>query len=659
MALSSPLFCDYCGAANRSQAIYCSACGQTLHASRSTTNTQTGLLAHKHMLKQRYVILAQVGRGGFGAVYKAADSQFGNRLVAIKEMSQSKLSAQELLQVTEAFKHEALLLASLTHPNLARVYEQFTDAGRSYLVMDFIEGETLESHLDKLGSKLLPLQEVLDIGLQLCSVLDYLHTRQPPIIFRDLKPANIMLTPKGHIYLIDFGIARHFKPGQSKDTTALGSSGYAAPEQYGKTQTTALADIYALGATLHQLLTGDNPADSPFHFAPLDASSQPILTELNTLLQAMLSVEIGKRPASAANVKQELLRIATQHTVALTHSLQYGTSAYKAQARASRAAKGTRSTPTPQLQPQSNTVYICYGHSGRVTGLGWSPDGKRLASTSYDKTVHMWDATNGNTLHTYKGHVAHVNALAWSPDSKSVATASDDGTVHIWDATTGIFKMSYAGRSGSVETLAWSPNGRHIASAGKDKTVHVWDATTCTQLSMYREHAHPLRALAWSPDGKRLASGGEGMTVHIWDAHRGQQKYPFFSIFFSSSRGRLRLSGHNGRINSLAWSPDGRHLAAASSTGQLLIWNMLTTALTFSKATSTAMKNVVVWSPSGKQLAVSSNDKTVQIWHVANKSMTHVYRGHLGYVTALAWSPDGTRIASGGVDRTIQVWRVV
>ena len=90
-------------------------------------------------------------------------------------------------------------------------------------------------------------------------MLDYLHTRQPPIIFRDLKPANIMLTPTGHIYLIDFGIARHFKPGQTKDTVAFGSAGYAAPEQYGKAQTTTQADIYSLGATLHHLLSGQRP----------------------------------------------------------------------------------------------------------------------------------------------------------------------------------------------------------------------------------------------------------------------------------------------------------------------------------------------------------------------------------------------------------------
>src|SRR6266496_5004458 len=227
--LPSPQFCDTCGAANRVQAQFCRACGQLLHDANSTitiSSTLTGMLTRQHALKQRYLILGQAGRGGFGAVYKAADTQFGNRLVAVKEMSQSNLGAQELVEATEAFRREALLLAGLTHPNLPRIYEQFTDTGRTYLVMDFIEGETLEAHLNGLGGKKMSLEKIFEIALQLCSVLDYLHTRNPAIIFRDLKPANIMLTNGGHVYLIDFGIARHFKPGQNRDTTALGSSGY-------------------------------------------------------------------------------------------------------------------------------------------------------------------------------------------------------------------------------------------------------------------------------------------------------------------------------------------------------------------------------------------------------------------------------------------------
>src|SRR6266567_8627618 len=136
--MSSPavLFCDRCGAANRAQASFCRYCGQMMHTptTGSTSATLTGLLHQQYILKQRYIILGQAGRGGFGAVYKAADTQFGNRLVAIKEMSQSSLTSRELTEAIEAFKREAFLLAGLTHPNLPRIYEQFNDAGRWYLV---------------------------------------------------------------------------------------------------------------------------------------------------------------------------------------------------------------------------------------------------------------------------------------------------------------------------------------------------------------------------------------------------------------------------------------------------------------------------------------------------------------------------------------------
>src|SRR5260370_30525945 len=181
--------------------------------------------------------------------------------------------------------------------------------------MDFIEGETLEEHLNKEKEGHLPYEEVLQIGIQLCTVLGYLHTRQPPIIFRDLKPTNIMLITDGQLYLIDFGIARHFKPEQTKDTIAFGSPGYAAPEQYGKTQSTPRADIYSLGVTLHQLLTGSDPSDTPFQFAPLQLQGQPTPPGLEPLITQMLDMNKDKRPASMFVVKQELQRIATQKSV--------------------------------------------------------------------------------------------------------------------------------------------------------------------------------------------------------------------------------------------------------------------------------------------------------------------------------------------------------
>jgi len=184
--------------------------------------------------------------------------------------------------------------------------------------MDFIAGETLEAYQSKVPNGRLLLSEVLDIGMQLCLVLDYLHAQQPPIVFRDLKPANIMRTPAGRLYLIDFGIARYFKPGQAKDTVALGSLGYAAPEQYGKAQTTPRADIYSLGAVLHQLLTASDPSEAPFRFQPLRPKnhSEPgslttgmvdvLVNKLEALIASMLDMDVNKRPPDVARVKQEL-----------------------------------------------------------------------------------------------------------------------------------------------------------------------------------------------------------------------------------------------------------------------------------------------------------------------------------------------------------------
>ncbi len=266
--MASSNHCHYCGSPNPPLAKYCSDCGRPLQAFRLFRNQLCAIFCkfcygtinpEFDVLKQQYRVISLLGQGGMGAVYKAEDQQFGNRLVAIKELSTSSLqSAQEIREATDRFEQEGKLLANLMHRNLPRIYDYFTDRGRSYLVMDFIEGETLEDYLTKKGGKL-PTLETLDIGIKLCSVLDYLHSHQPPIIFRDLKPANIMIATNGIVYLIDFGIARFFKQGQSKDTIALGSPGYAAPEQYQKQQTTPRVDIYGLGAIMHQLLSGDDP----------------------------------------------------------------------------------------------------------------------------------------------------------------------------------------------------------------------------------------------------------------------------------------------------------------------------------------------------------------------------------------------------------------
>jgi serine/threonine protein kinase len=241
-----------------------------------------------------------------GAVYVAQDTQLGDRLVAVKEMSMSRLTPQEVPLAVEQFRREAHLLAGLHHPNLPVIHEYFPENDRWYLVMSFIEGQNLQAALDATPGHKFPVKEVVRIGIELCNVLEYLHTHTPQIIFRDLKPLNIMLTPKGHICLIDFGIARHFKQEQTKDTAYYYSVGYAPPEQYGQSQTSPLSDIYSLGATLHQMLSGHNPANKPFQFANLQLVDPTIPVPLAKLITQMLEMNEQARPASVAEIKVQL-----------------------------------------------------------------------------------------------------------------------------------------------------------------------------------------------------------------------------------------------------------------------------------------------------------------------------------------------------------------
>ncbi len=643
--------CSICGTANPARAAFCFACGkplqnttqvtQTIQTIQTPAPTGTGALAAATLIQQRYRILAQVGKGGFGAVYKAADTKLGDRVVALKEMSQSGLSTQEAAEATGNFKREALLLAGLTQPNLPRIYDHFFDAGHWYLVMDFIEGETLEDELDKASGKL-PMEKVLAIGIQLCNVLNYLHTRQPPVIFRDLKPANIMLTPDESIYLIDFGIARLFKPGQAKDTIAFGSPGYAAPEQYGKAQTTARADIYSLGATLHQMLTGNDPSDTPFSFAPMHIAAPAI----EQLVMRMVSMDADRRPASVASIKQELQDIVNGNIGVLP------------------AGAGSAYAPTyrlplsPFMRGELLSKYS--NHTGKIRSVAWSPDGKYIASAGEDMIVQVWEAATARTFLTCAGHTEWINTVAWSPDGMHIVSASNDKTARIWNAQTGSTVLIYNGhsgwRGGGINAAAWSPNGIHIATASHDKTVQVWNATSGIRKLTYREHSDDVLALAWSPTSIRIVSSGYSArvgetSIMIWDA---------------DSRATLfRYPGHNSAALALAWSPDKTRIVSSNADLQTVVWDAHDGTIRCIYHSHAGAVWTVAWSPDSRYIASGGADATVQIWNPVTGDTVYTYRGHTATawnvepeVRSVAWSPDGRYIASGGSDNTVvQVWR--
>lgn len=247
----------------------------------------------------KYEVLREIGKGGMSVVYLAMDKRL-NKQWAIKEFRKDKDDASKQVAL-KALLDEANLMKKLDHPTLPRIVDIIETNHTVYIVMDYIEGESLNKVLDAYGAQ--PQEAVIEWAKQLSGVLDYLHTQNPPVIYRDMKPANIMLKPDGTVRLIDFGIAREYKEGKEGDTEAIGTRGYAAPEQFGgRGQTDARTDIYSLGVTLYHLVTGKNPAEPPYEIYPIRHWDPSLSSGLEWLIQKCTQLNPGDRYQSCAEV---------------------------------------------------------------------------------------------------------------------------------------------------------------------------------------------------------------------------------------------------------------------------------------------------------------------------------------------------------------------
>jgi eukaryotic-like serine/threonine-protein kinase len=263
-------------------------------------------------LVNRYSIQDVIGVGGMGSVYRARDLHFPNvvKLVAVKEMI--NLAPDPLVRQTivQNFEREANMLATLHHPAIPRIYDYFTQNDHSYLVLEFVHGKDLETVIND-ANGFLPEDQVISWAVQLCDVLAYLHGHKPdPIIFRDMKPSNVMINHNGDVVLVDFGIAKTFQSGQKG--TMIGTEGYSPPEQY-RGEATPLADIYSLGATLHHAITRRDPRlEPPFSFAerPVRRINSNISVELEAVVNTALQYNPAERFPGASAMKDALMNVA-------------------------------------------------------------------------------------------------------------------------------------------------------------------------------------------------------------------------------------------------------------------------------------------------------------------------------------------------------------
>jgi len=295
------LICANCKYENREISKFCSKCGKPLQ-SNPVTPTVMGTLKVDTLLGCRYKVLALIKSGGMGAVYKTLDEK-SNSLCAVKELLPPPSTPDVQKQVTEWFKREALILSRLEHPSIPKVSDYFVYGGRYYLVMNFIEGDDLLKILLRDGNPGLPEDSVIEWAKQILEVLDYLHNQNPPVIYRDLKPANIMLQKDGRVKLIDFGIARTLQHDSDGPKTVIGTAGYSPLEQYrGKPE--KRSDIFSLGATMHHLLTGIEP--ETLNFTPLREANPSISPRLEKIILKSLQNKVEDRYRNAREMIKAL-----------------------------------------------------------------------------------------------------------------------------------------------------------------------------------------------------------------------------------------------------------------------------------------------------------------------------------------------------------------
>jgi WD40 repeat protein len=284
------------------------------------------------------------------------------------------------------------------------------------------------------------------------------------------------------------------------------------------------------------------------------------------------------------------------------------------------------------------------GHDSYVTSVTFSPDGKTLASGSRDKTIRLWNVITGEEVRKLSGHSGFVSAVAFSRDGRTLVSASWDKTAKLWDVATGQDLLTFSGHVGYVTSAAFSPDGQTLATGGSDKTIRLWTVSNGQEFRTLSGHADEVTTLAFSPNGRIIASGSNDDTIKLWDTATGQE---------------LRtLTGHGEDVRSVAFSPDGTTIVSGSWDKTIKFWSVATGQEVHNPLDHADRVNTVAISADGKIVASSGHDNVIKLWQIANGQPLLTLTGHSSSITSVAFSPDGKTLAGSGLDRTIKLWQM-
>lgn len=612
------------------------------------------------LLQDRYRVHQLLGKGGFGQTFEVDDCGTPKVLKVLR--SERFQSAEGKQKAVSLFQREALVLSRLQHPGIPRVepdgYFTLNDpTGEELycLVMEKIEGLNLKQWQWQRGNQPITQEQAIAWLKQLTEILDQVH--QQELVHRDIKPSNIMIRPNGQVVLIDFGAVREItetylhKQKENATGTIIISAGYTPPEQ-AEGHAVAQSDFFALGRTFVYLVTGKHPND--FDKDPRTGrlqwrdSAPHISRDLANLIDYLMAVFPGKRPQTPQMILRCLEEIVSPEPPLPApppilddkRSLASDSAPHKQKGFLSLISSLFPTTTTPSVWGRAKLRRTLTGHTDVVKSVAISPDGRILASGSFDKTIKLWSLSTGELRNTLTEHTHRVTCVAISPDGETLASGSYDKTIKLWSLSTGELLHTLTGRPDRVRYLAFSPNGQSLISSG-DWEIKLWAVRTGKLLRIVAGNSNTARTIAFSPDGHSCAVGSLDGTLELWNPHNGKLLRTLSS----------QLSG----ITSLAFSPDGETLANGSSTA-IQLWSVTTGKPLRSFPTQLQGTASITFSRDGQTVACASG-KLIELWNWQSGKRLCTLSGHFRAVESVAFSPSGQILVSGGSDQTIKIWQ--
>ncbi len=617
------------------------------------------------LLNNRYRIADVLGQGGMAAVYKAIDENLGVE-VAVKE----NLFTTE--EYARQFRLEATILASLRQANLPRVSDHFViEPLGQYLVMDYVDGEDLRQRLDRLGP--LPEQEVIIIGVAICDAISYMHTRQPMILHRDIKPGNVRITPQGHIYLVDFGLAKVVEGREATHTGARAMTpGYSPPEQYGSARTDPRSDIYSLGATLYCALTNALPEDgldramNRVNLTPIQKLNPRVSDKVAGIINKCLEIHPKDRYQSADELRYDLMEarsisrrklplelVLTPPPLTL-HDKLPGSSEDQIQSNLEGRGSDKRSSTRPLGEvPGEFEVFPIKAKAQKNSAV-------RLLLVLLPILVLSGFATYAIRPDFVKQVIAYAipgkkptqTPTSLAPTNTTVpilAIKSKTPTTTNPPSPTNTALPTNTNTPSPTPTITFTPyptplgGSERIAFVStRSGAAEIWlmnnDGTDLKQITDIPEGACQPK---WSPDGEKI--------VIISPCVRQQNSYPGANLFIinSDGSGLVPLPSAPGGDYDPSWSIDGHRIAFTSlrngGVPGIYIIDLVDYSIVSLVEDETRAISQPAWSPNGKEIAYVNSDNRIWVMDDKGANRRNLTVGGGDYlINGPAWSPDGS-----------------